>query len=229
MVGKAYTMKLSIYILTSFFLLFSSFNAVSQGNIVKKYYENGVLKEEYPIVSKFDSTIHGNYKRYHQNGNLAASSKFINGAKQGPFKRYYPNGQEKIIVNHINDLKNGEIVIYNQQGKIIQKGVYETISLLVHFQNLITKELYNKKVNLNQVKINGLVKDYYENGSIKAETPFINDITHGVAKTYYKNGQVETEAKYYQGKLNGFHKTYYDNGVLELEITHEGGKKEWKI
>ena len=67
---------------------------LSQNQKVTKHSRDGKLYEEYYILSKHDSTLHGEYKRYHKNGALAAKSNFKNGLKEGPFTEFYEDGVE---------------------------------------------------------------------------------------------------------------------------------------
>ncbi len=75
------------------------------------------------------------------------------------------------------------------------------------------------------VKGNGIRKEYYENGALKSETPYVNGKENGVAKLYYKeNGALKFEVLYTDGKINGIGKVYYENGALKSEISYTDGK-----
>ena len=43
--------------------------------------------------------------------------------------------------------------------------------------------------------------EYYENGNLNRETPFVNGKRHGVAKGYYENGNLIKEILYENGEL----------------------------
>jgi antitoxin component YwqK of YwqJK toxin-antitoxin module len=66
-------------------------------------------------------------------------------------------------------------------------------------------------------KIEGHVKEYYENGSIKIEESYKNGKAEGIAKIYYENGKIKEEASFKNGKRYGL-KFYFLNGaVIEVE------------
>ena len=80
---------------------------LSQNQKITRYSTDGNLYEEYYILSKFDSTLDGEYKRFHPNGKIAATTNFKNGQKQGLFTEFYPSGLKKVAINHLNDKKHG--------------------------------------------------------------------------------------------------------------------------
>ena len=62
--------------------------------------------------------------------------------------------------------------------------------------------------------INGSVKDYYENGQLKAELNYKNGKLDGLEKEYHQNGQLYIEENYKDGKLEGESTNYDENGNL---------------
>ena len=55
-------------------------------------------------------------------------------------------------------------------------------------------------------------KEYYKNGKLKKETPFVNGKEHGVSKTWYDNGVLFYETSFVYGKKHGVCKGWYNNG-----------------
>lgn len=98
--------------------------------------------------------------------------------------------------------------------------------------NLITgtKKEYYKNGNLLweipflNGKIEGVLKTYYENGGLKAEMPYVNGKQEGVSKSYYKNGNLEAQISVKNGQQDGLTKGYDEKGVLVLELTFEKGQ-----
>ena len=62
-----------------------------------------------------------------------------------------------------------------------------------------------------------LVREYYENGTVKVEWNYKNGRLEGVRKIYYRNGNPLAEGNYKDGKLEGTSKGYHENGALEVE------------
>ena len=65
----------------------------------REYYDEAkrVLKEEYYVKLEDMNTMHGEYKRYYEDGDLAAKGFFRDGLKDTTFLEFYPNGNTKII------------------------------------------------------------------------------------------------------------------------------------
>jgi hypothetical protein len=70
----------------------------------------------------------------------------------------------------------------------------------------------------------GVVKNYYANGKIKAEVPVKNGKRHGIAIQYYQNGKKHVEMTYVNGKNHGMTKRYYENGNLYEETEYRDGE-----
>jgi len=60
-------------------------------------------------------------------------------------------------------------------------------------------------------------KEYYKDGLLLCETPYINGQVHGVEKWYYNNGQLQWEDPYVNGLNHGVEKTYNKDGTLKEE------------
>lgn len=75
-------------------------NFDSYTGVVRTFYNNGKLKEEYYMNSGKEE---GLYKDYHEiNGNLSREINCVNGKINGIFKQFYPNGniyRESIFMN----------------------------------------------------------------------------------------------------------------------------------
>ena len=75
-------------------------NFDSYTRVVRTFYNNGKLKEEYYMNSGKEE---GLYKDYHEiNGNLSREINYVNGKINGIFKQFYPNGniyRESIFMN----------------------------------------------------------------------------------------------------------------------------------
>ena len=74
------------------------------------------------------------------------------------------------------------------------------------------------------VKDVAIIRDYYENGQPKSETPYIDDKEHGIVKWYYENGQLKSETPYVNDKTHGIMKQYYKSGQLKAESRYVDGE-----
>lgn len=92
----------------------------------------------------------------------------------------------------------------------------------------IAKEIFDKDGNIikRTGKIpDGIVKEYYQNGILKAEWNYKNGKLNGVSRSYYESGELETEENYKNGKQEGITKWYYESGKLKYEWNYKNGKQ----
>ena len=91
-------------------------------------------------------------------------------------------------------------------------------------QNYGTGELSRTYQTIDGKK-EGLMVDYYPDGSLKGERWFENDIQVGKTTLYHKNGKVK-EVQYYQdGKIHGGDTVFYESGQPEMVVTFDKGVK----
>lgn len=64
---------------------------------------------------------------------------------------------------------------------------------------------------------NGIVRTYYDDGTIESEISYINDILDGISLFYYPNGNLREEIPFSYGKVNGIHRKYFQNGLIREE------------
>lgn len=72
----------------------------------------------------------------------------------------------------------------------------------------------------------GVVKEYYDKGAIKSETPFKAGKREGEFRSYYENGALKMSQLYANHKREGEGKKYYPNGVLQESYTYANDKRE---
>jgi TonB family protein len=65
---------------------------------------------------------------------------------------------------------------------------------------------------------NGIVKTYYDDGSIESEIAYVNDILDGLSVFYFPNGNIREEIPFSYGKVSGVRRKYYTNGLIKEEI-----------
>jgi TonB family protein len=71
----------------------------------------------------------------------------------------------------------------------------------------------------------GLVKSFYDNGKLKSEINFSNNVRVGEAKFYYENGNIKEERNYANGKIEGLVKKYNKEGKLKEVFNIENGRR----
>jgi len=72
---------------------------------------------------------------------------------------------------------------------------------------------------------------YFQNGNLKSEFTYVNDVKEGIGKEWWENGKLSSEGFYKNGKSNGLMKWYSEKGHLAARGQMIDGKRngEWKI
>lgn len=73
---------------------------------------------------------------------------------------------------------------------------------------------------------NGIVKTYYEDGTIREKLSYSDDVFNGTSSWYYRNGNVKKEMTYSDGVLNGWVKKFYKSGLPKEEFRVDMGVKD---
>ncbi len=183
-------------------------DSLKQGKWVT-FYPNGVIHtEEY-----YNAGIkNGYFKEYSPDGNLLGVVKYVNGQlmkdaaevkKLDIKKDYYSSGSVKRMGSYYNNVREGITREYSPEGKITAAEVYE--------HGIDTSDVIIDEQGLRQ----GLCKNYYETGELKAQGKYVNGLKIGEWKYFYKNGKVEQVGTYLKNeKPDGEWIWYHDNGKV---------------
>ena len=68
-------------------------------------------------------------------------------------------------------------------------------------------------------------REYYENGSVRIETPYNGDVKNGIEKLYNKDGSLDMETLYKDDSMV-WRKFYYKNGNLAIKVPFKDNKTE---
>lgn len=71
----------------------------------------------------------------------------------------------------------------------------------------------------------GYAVRFHLNNSLKEKTSFFNGKKEGTYNVWFDNGVVKLESHYHQNVLEGTYKSWWNNGVLASEVTYEKGEK----
>lgn len=82
----------------------------------------------------------------------------------------------------------------------------------------------------NKERFNGLVKYYFENGTIYQEVNYKDGKIHGNRKIYFKSGKLQNEREYEDDKMEGKFSEFYETGEMKTSGKYENNLKEgvWK-
>ena len=177
-------------------------------DVVRTYYdddEHTILYEEYFQVN---GKKEGEYKSYHENGNLCWICTYINDKEEGISKTYYDTGEISFICYYVDGKENGEYKCYYKNGCELSEDANLKSSLddfLPQNKDLqIFSSDNSKRKNMSSTdsfgqlekivtfidnKLNGEYKSYYENGQIKCICNYVNDKREGECKEYQSTGE----------------------------------------
>ena len=92
-----------------------------------------------------------------------------------------------------------------------------------YYDDGILKSEFEKNDN---GQLDGIYREYYENGQLKLECTYKNGQLEGIAKEYYKNNQLSCEYNFKNGQLDGLCKEYYESGKIKEEYYCKNGEFE---
>ena len=65
-------------------------------------------------------------------------------------------------------------------------------------------------------RIQGVRTLWFENGRLRIEKMFVDDVAHGRCVSYYPSGKIYTEQTFSNGSINGWRKVWATDGELEV-------------
>lgn len=161
-----------------------------------------------------DGERNGPWKWFDEQLNLKEVAVYKNGELHGENIVYYPNGQISIKAFFKDGKLDGEYLYYNEKGALEQKKYFNagqlTNTYTAYFS--VGEEIPEYVIEYKDDKIKGKALEYYANGKLYSEIPFVDGTRVGVEKTYYINDSLKNEITYEAGKLQGPYKSYYANG-----------------
>ena len=227
----------------------------SEGNMVngkpdgywKTYYPSGKLKSE---GNRSNSLLDSIWKFYDEKGRLTMSYSYKAGKKNGMKKNYdIETGKVVIEENYTEDLKQGETNEYYPGGKIKTRKLFKDgreegigyefgedstiITILEYKMGFLKRQEKINRRDKNGLK-QGAWKEFYSNGILKKEGPYLNDKKNGYFKEYAKNGSLVNTTKYVMDKMQvnapeltkiDVKNDYYPGG----KIKYSGGYKNGDI
>jgi antitoxin component YwqK of YwqJK toxin-antitoxin module len=188
----------------------------------KEFYADGKIRAELNYV---DDLLHGYYKEYDEKGNLMLTSLYDMGA---------------IVRSDIDDQPEIEIINrYDDSGKLIYSGPFRNdVPVGIHREysgegKVINAFRYNdtgQKLSEGIIddagNMNGRWKDFYQDGSVKAEGQYTDNRRTGAWKFYNPAGKVVQTGTFNAGRPDGIWRWYYDSGALLREEEYFQGERE---
>jgi uncharacterized protein len=180
----------------------------------------------------------GFQKFFYPTGVISSEGMMKNGKPDGYWKSYFENGKLKSEGNRKNFEIDSTWKFYNEEGKLILEVNYKYGKKNGLKISYLDKETIKENF-INDVK-EGYTRNYYKNGVLKMEIPFVKGLEQGLGKEYSADGNIITIIEYKKGfivdrmKINRYdqnnHKqgkwyTFYDNGNVKTEGIYKDDKK----
>ncbi len=118
---------------------------------------------------------------------------------------------DKIIVKTIESQQDKSEELPKEKPEPITEG---TVRLDNEASNTTSE------VALKDGMLNGVSKQYYDDGSLWKESAYVDDKLHGVAKVYNKDGGLKREVSYVSGLKHGPYIKYFKSGKKQMEIEY---------
>ena len=177
----------------------SSHNLLYNGSVVGEYSSDKsnlysvrcVQDKVKPIGNYKGGKEHGEWKFFHENGNLKAVGNLKDGKMQGEGKSFHENGNLEAVGNLKDNKRQGEWKYFHENGNLKAVG------------------------NLKDDKKHGEWKYFYKNGKLEEVENYIDGKVQGEAKLFHENGNLKAVGNFKDGKMQGEWKYFYKNGKLE--------------
>ena len=204
--------------------------AIDGKNTDKGYYNDGNLAyiQEVKIIEGKEPILHGKYIEYYKNGQIKVQGSYKDGKRDGEFKAFLRNGKSAGSVFY----KDGRLIKSTLVNSMKDNASFSLVtdkSYDLNLYEIITEESKNKLLEGYLIfkkdgLFNGEKREYYEEGEIKAITPFKNSLAEGTYISYYQNGNIKDKQNYKNGNGEGEGLFYYENGQLEEKYFMKNGK-----
>ena len=204
--------------------------AIDGKNIDRGYYSDGKLAyiQELKIIKGQPPIPNGKYIEYYKNGQIKVQGSYKDGKRDGEFKAFLRNGKSAGSVFY----KDGRLIKSTLVNSMKDNASFSLVtdkSYDLNLYEIITEESKNKLLEGYLIfkkdgLFNGEKREYYEEGEIKAITPFKNSLAEGTYISYYQNGNIKVKNTYKNGNEEGEGLFYYENGQLEEKYFMKNGK-----
>lgn len=172
-------------------------------------------------------------KRY-ESGCIMYEINFKDGKPVGDYRRYHENGELKAKMYFNDRSDTATAILYNEKGMRVAMGYYvnqKKDSIWQYFRNdsiLIKQENYKNGVLHGKEYTLSLMS--YPN--VLEEKTWVNGVEHGVWNRFFYNQECskQFESTMKNGKREGLFKDYYPSGNIKSIGYYKNGKEEgeWK-
>jgi len=150
-----------------------------------------------------DGVKHGIEQVYNERPRyVAAEVPWKNGVLEGVRKTFYPDGSLRSETPYVDGQPHGEAKSYSKDGKLTRKCTMKNgkrDGKLVDWWPETGKQRRVIQYDMGDVK--GVVKEFYPDGELKREVPFVDNLMHGEEKRYEADGEPARSRYWIGGNL----------------------------
>ncbi len=171
-----------------------------------------------------DGRKHGYFKSYDKKGNLQSVEKYDNGELQVDAREvaevnvktdYYSDGKVKVVAGFRNGKPEGIRREYDRSGNVVAGAIYRGGVLM------------GEGIIDDTMQKDGPWKEYYGDGSLKAEGTYTKGNRTGKWTFFYPSGDLQQEGYYNKlGNYDGEWRWYFRSGELRRTETFLNGRED---
>ena len=195
-------------LLCGYFFLFALLAVGQTGDVTtfgyQAYYSVDSLQvKESAWLTTSDSSLHGPYQSYYQNGNPKTIGFYTLHLADSIWTYYYENGHLKARGSMVEGLPTGSWTYFFENENLKASGI------------------------MKEGKTSGTWSHYYENGTIKSTGNYESDQKVGLWNYFFEDGTLKATSFYENG--SGSYREFYQDGSVRLEgkIRHEKSEGSW--
>lgn len=147
---------------------------------------------------------------------------YKNSRKMGLWTKFFPSGKTKSEIEYVNSRPNGAYKTYYENGQVEEEGNWKNNRNTSEFKRYYENGQVAQEFAFNNSgKRDGKQVYYYENGQVMIEA----DMDGGkekFVKEYYEDGSVKAEKAYVDGKLDVANTKVYESKTPVKEKKPEG-------
>jgi antitoxin component YwqK of YwqJK toxin-antitoxin module len=195
-------------------------NGLRQGSW-KFFYPNLVVQMEGAFLN---DKKNGFFKYYDSLGDLIEVKRFTNGELEENTQElaqveikteYHPNGTPKLTATYKNGVLEGVAREFDEEGRIVKGVVFQEGKVVA--QGIVD----------DRGRFQDTWKEFYPDGTLKAEGRYRNGNRVGKWQFYFPNGALEQIGHFNNnGEHHGEWTWYYSNGQIHIEQNYEKGLQD---
>lgn len=192
--------------------------------------------------------LNGIWKITDAEGRLVSEIASELGQRNGTATWYHPTGEVMYRATYKDGVLDGEMVEFDPAGKELRKSKFiegqQLKTVVEKYSNGRPKFEYVLLGPPQQVKEldrwweaqpaeygvigtgtkDGSFTSWYENGQLRAQGTYANDVLQGAFASWFENGQLESAGEYQAGQPTGTWNWWHDNGMKRATGEYVDGK-----